>query len=607
MSSTLTECATERTVVRDAIRSLNHEPVLFEDVGARPHPPRDVYASRLEISHIFIGIYKERYGWIAPEMNISGVEDEFRIAAARGMDRLIYVYRTPASRDQRLHELIEEAKGAGITLAMYSEPAQLESRVRNDLTAVMSNRFVSQLVVSQEAGKADETLGALLPERAHRFRRRAVEDALVHKVATIGRAAVTAPLGGGKTILTAQVAVREGWIFVESRGLNRLGVMARVANALRQRVGQPPVMLTSEDDAIREALERWEDVPDVTVVVDEAGNPRGLWEIIPQNRRLVITSRGVGGIPSAMRLQVPPLTREELTSWVAVLKGRRPDPGDIVQLETASAGNPLYLRLFALGAETSADLTLRQLELRAVQELPAEAREIVSYLALSPRQLRLADLQSLLGAGGERPQTVARQLAAANGILEQRRGAVGLVHEHLRETVVDELHGDSIRLSFFASRLGRFFEKCRDPLAAFHVYLEADEQRHSDRVLDRAAHQAVVMGGGAPAIPVLRRQAKLAEERGDGEEQLRATLLLAGALRQTGAATEARGALDEARIIANSVATPTESLWIPEVEAALRLDDRTRSERIAQLEGLQRQCVERGDALAPRAWEQYWL
>ena len=43
VNSTITECAAERTVVREAIRSVNHEPILFEDVGARPHPPREVY------------------------------------------------------------------------------------------------------------------------------------------------------------------------------------------------------------------------------------------------------------------------------------------------------------------------------------------------------------------------------------------------------------------------------------------------------------------------------------------------------------------------------------------------------------------------------------
>ena len=56
VSSTIKECAAERASVRDAIRSLNHEPVLFEDVGARPYPPREVYTARLEISQIFVGI-----------------------------------------------------------------------------------------------------------------------------------------------------------------------------------------------------------------------------------------------------------------------------------------------------------------------------------------------------------------------------------------------------------------------------------------------------------------------------------------------------------------------------------------------------------------------
>ena len=91
VSSTIRECSEERAVAREAIRSINHDPVLFEDIGARPHPPRELYKARLEMSHVFVGIYRTSYGWIAPDMNISGVEDEFRIAGARGLDRLIYV------------------------------------------------------------------------------------------------------------------------------------------------------------------------------------------------------------------------------------------------------------------------------------------------------------------------------------------------------------------------------------------------------------------------------------------------------------------------------------------------------------------------------------
>ena len=97
VSSTIKECAAERAVVRDAIRAINHEPILFEDIGARPHPPRELYEARLEISQIFVGIYRESYGWIAPDMDVSEIEDEFRLAAARGMDRLVYVYQTSSA------------------------------------------------------------------------------------------------------------------------------------------------------------------------------------------------------------------------------------------------------------------------------------------------------------------------------------------------------------------------------------------------------------------------------------------------------------------------------------------------------------------------------
>src|SRR2546426_598420 len=48
VSSTIGECAEERRVAREAIESLNHEPFLFEDAGARPYPPRELYLPKLE-------------------------------------------------------------------------------------------------------------------------------------------------------------------------------------------------------------------------------------------------------------------------------------------------------------------------------------------------------------------------------------------------------------------------------------------------------------------------------------------------------------------------------------------------------------------------------
>ena len=80
ISSTLGELAAERAAARRAITRLHLVPVWYES-GARPHPPRSMYRAYLKQSQIFVGIYWQRYGWVAPGMDISGLEDEFRLAA----------------------------------------------------------------------------------------------------------------------------------------------------------------------------------------------------------------------------------------------------------------------------------------------------------------------------------------------------------------------------------------------------------------------------------------------------------------------------------------------------------------------------------------------
>jgi hypothetical protein len=68
VSSTLGELAAERAAVARAISALGLAPVMFE-LGARPHPPRELYRAYLAQSHIFIGLYWQRYGWIGPDMD----------------------------------------------------------------------------------------------------------------------------------------------------------------------------------------------------------------------------------------------------------------------------------------------------------------------------------------------------------------------------------------------------------------------------------------------------------------------------------------------------------------------------------------------------------
>jgi Domain of unknown function (DUF4062) len=71
VSSTLQELAAERQAVRDAVTRLRLVPVMFE-LGARPHPPGQVYRSYLAQSQVFVGVYWQSYGWVAPGNRFPG-------------------------------------------------------------------------------------------------------------------------------------------------------------------------------------------------------------------------------------------------------------------------------------------------------------------------------------------------------------------------------------------------------------------------------------------------------------------------------------------------------------------------------------------------------
>src|SRR5262249_1250985 len=110
VTSTLGELADERTAATDAVRHLHLAPVLFE-LGARPHPPRDLYRAYLDQSHVFIGIYWQSYGWVAPGEAVSGLEDEYLLSGEK--PKLIYVKRPAPGREAGLAQPLAPAPGGG--------------------------------------------------------------------------------------------------------------------------------------------------------------------------------------------------------------------------------------------------------------------------------------------------------------------------------------------------------------------------------------------------------------------------------------------------------------------------------------------------------------
>jgi predicted ATPase len=141
VSSTLGEVAGEREVVRAAVECLRLTPVMFE-LGARPHAPRDLYRAYLAQSDIFIGLYWERYGWVAPGAAVSGLEDEYTLGG--DLPRLLYVKEPAPRREPRLRDLVEriEAEGTGC-YRRFSTSEELAELVQDDLALVLSERFLS--------------------------------------------------------------------------------------------------------------------------------------------------------------------------------------------------------------------------------------------------------------------------------------------------------------------------------------------------------------------------------------------------------------------------------------------------------------------------------
>ncbi len=238
VSSTLAELADERAAVARAIEALRLTPVLFE-LGARPHPPRELYRAYLAQSDVFVGLYWQRYGWIGPDMEISGLEDEFQLSEP--LPRLLYVKVPAPDREPELAAMIEQLQSEGTeSYRSFRDPDELDRLVRDDLAVLLSERFLTPPDARDE------------PESAQPYRSLpAVPTSLLGRDEDIDEVAkilaspdirlvtLTGPGGIGKTRLAVAVAERvqgeyaQRAAFVPLASISRPEfVMPRVAAAI---------------------------------------------------------------------------------------------------------------------------------------------------------------------------------------------------------------------------------------------------------------------------------------------------------------------------------------------------------------------------------------
>ena len=246
VSSTLQELADERAAVRDAVQRMRLTPVMFE-MGARAHPPRDLYRAYLDQSDVFLGIYWQRYGWIAPGETISGLEDEYALAGDR--PRLVYIKRAE-TREPRLNELIGRIqRDDKSSYRPFSDAGELQELVANDLALMLTERFAAAAPVTATQGDAPGEAPPpwLAPiERGDLIGRERLVDELksLAKRPDVGLVTLTGPGGTGKTRLAVHVAhalgpsFPDGVFYVPLAGV-ALAIAALIDALLEARAARP--------------------------------------------------------------------------------------------------------------------------------------------------------------------------------------------------------------------------------------------------------------------------------------------------------------------------------------------------------------------------------
>jgi predicted ATPase len=307
VSSTMEELAAERHAVQGAVEGLHLSPILFE-LGARAHAPRSLYRSYLEQSHVFVGIYWQRYGWVAPGMDVSGLEDEYLLAGVR--PKLIYVKRPAPDREHDLDGLLERIRADDdVSYKGFSSADELEVLVSDDLSMLLSEAFIFET-----GGGPAQRQRFTLPGDATTFVGRTAEVDELRVL--LGRddvrlVTLTGPGGIGKTRLALRVAAEVAPSFDEGAAFVSLAALkdARlVPNAIATAIG-----LRDSSGSIVEALRA--DLADrsLLLVVDNFEHLMAAAELLPAllsdapRLKVLLTSREALRVQVEYEYPVPPL------------------------------------------------------------------------------------------------------------------------------------------------------------------------------------------------------------------------------------------------------------------------------------------------------------
>jgi predicted ATPase len=421
VSSTLRELADERRATRAAIERLHLAPVMFE-LGARPHPPRALYRSYLAQSDVFVGIYAESYGWVAPDEDVSGLEDEYNLAPA-SMPKLIYI-KSAAHREARLNELIDRIRSDDTAAYLpFDTPEQLQEQVVGDLATLLAERFDAAGAAAPEPDAAPAPL-ASVPAASSRIigRERELAD-IVELVASAAHRVVTllGPGGIGKSRLAIETAraaeplFPDGTVFIALENVLEpdlllptiaygLGIRDTSERPLEERLA-----LALHERRMLIILDNFEQL------VDAAAELVRLYTLAP-DAVFLVTSRIVLRIRGERVYEVPPLATQGDRDAPRMARGS--DPATLAAETLARAAASPAVELFVERARAmKPDFALTASNAAAVVAICQTVDGVPLAIELAAARIRLLTPSAVL----QRLDTALRLLVDSNRDVPERQ------------------------------------------------------------------------------------------------------------------------------------------------------------------------------------------
>ncbi|MGN7800833.1 DUF4062 domain-containing protein [Leifsonia sp. 22587] len=530
VSSTLKELAPERRAARAAIERLHLAPVMFE-LGARPHPPRELYRAYLEQSDVFVGLYWERYGWVAPEEQVSGLEDEYNLCPPE-LPRLIYIKDPAPGREPRLSELLDRIRNDDRASFKYIEsPKELQVLLEADLAILLAERFELSRVATAPAQPLVPEAPAeppALPAPLTRLIGRAADVEAIRGMLASGARliTITGPGGMGKSRLALAAAADpgdrfpDGAVFVDlAPARDENGVIGALAQALGVRdTGDAPladkVTTALRDRRLLLLLDNFEQAlpaaPVVTALLAAAPGTAA-----------IVTSRSLLRVGGERRYELGPLPADDAAAlFVERAHAVRPDfeitpenADDVARICTALDGLPLALELAAARVRVLPPRELaRRLDRRlpllvgGARDLPERQRTLRATIDWSaqlldrPERALLAQLGVFEGGFSlEAAEAVAAAVPVDGEVVDVLPALAALVDNSLVRQHED---ADAARFSLLATVREYALERAqqdgtldavRDAHAAFYLALG----ERADAALEGAAQHDWVVRLGA--------------------------------------------------------------------------------------------------------------